>query len=161
MSVPIVDLPQTLQEDSHLMDIATIIGLLFAFGGIIGGYTLEGGTLTALISKTAIPIILGGTIGAVCINLPMSALKLLPRMLGMVFANKKASELDVISQIVRFSELARREGLLALETELGKIKYPLMQKGIRLIVDGTESHSTKDILSWDLYLSNDVYTRGG
>jgi chemotaxis protein MotA len=62
--------------------------------------------------------------------------------------------------MVRFSEIARKEGLLALENEIESVKNPLIEKGLKLIIDGTESQTTKDILSWDLFLQNDVYTRG-
>jgi chemotaxis protein MotA len=142
------------------MDITTLIGLLVAFGGVIGGYLLEGGQLAGLFSKTALPIILGGTVGAVLITFPLNELKLIPQMFKLIFTNKKLDEVSVINQIVHFSEMARKEGLLALENELKTIKIPLMEKGIRLIIDGTESQSTKDIMSWDLYLVNDVYSRG-
>ncbi len=143
------------------MDITSILGLLFAFGGIVVGFILEGGELKGLWQNTAAMIVLGGTVGAVFISFPLKELKLLPQMFKHVFTNQKIDELKVISQIVHFSELARREGLLALENELSSIKSPLMEKGVRLIIDGTESHSTKDIMSWDMYLVNDVYTRGG
>lgn len=145
------------------MDITTIIGILIAFGGVLGGFMLEAGGvagLSGLWSGTALPIILGGTVGAVVISFPINELKLLPAMMKLIFLNKKVDEVSTINQIVKFSEMARKEGLLALENELKTIKQPLMEKGIRLIIDGTESHSTKDIMSWDLYLVNDVYSRG-
>lgn len=142
------------------MDITSLLGLLFAFGGIIAGYLGEGGELKGLWQPTAALIVFGGSIGTLFLSFPLKELKLLPKMLGIVFGNQKIDELSVINQLVRFSELARREGLLALENELPNIKTSLMEKGIRLIIDGTESHSTKDIMSWDMYLVNDVYSRG-
>lgn len=142
------------------MDITSLFGLLVAFGCILAGFMLDKGVLTALIQVPGLLIVVGGTIGAVCVSSPLKELKLLPQMFKLVFTNQKIDELNVINQIVHFSELARREGLLALENELPSIKSPLMEKGIRLIIDGTESHSTKDIMSWDMYLVNDVYIRG-
>jgi chemotaxis protein MotA len=142
------------------MDITTIIGLIIALGGIIGGFLGEGGSIMGLVSKTAAPIILLGTIGAVVVSFPLKELKLVGQMLKMVFTNKKLDEVGTITTMVRFSEIARKEGLLALENEIASVKNPLIIKGLKLIIDGTESQTTKDILSWDLYLQNDVYMRG-
>jgi chemotaxis protein MotA len=142
------------------MDIMTVIGILFAFGGIIGGFLAEGGQISGLWSQTAAPIILCGTIGAVMVSFPMSELKLIGAMFRVIFSNKKLDEVQTINTMVRFSETARKEGLLALENEMTAIKNPLIEKGLKLIIDGTESQTTKDILSWDLYLQNEVYVRG-
>ena len=142
------------------MDITSLLGLLIAFGGILGGYMADGGGLSHLVSKTALPIILGGTIGATMISLPLQDLKLIGRMFKVIFGSQKLDEVGTINTMVRFSEIARREGLLALENEMENVKNPFIEKGIRLIVDGTESETTKDILSWDMYLQNDVYLRG-
>jgi chemotaxis protein MotA len=142
------------------MDFMTIFGLLFAFGGIIGGFLGDGGQMKGLWSQTAVPIILCGTIGAVTVSFPLSELKLVGQMFKMIFTNKKLDEVATINTMVKFSETARKEGLLALENEITAVKNPLIEKGLKLIIDGTESQTTKDILSWDLYLQNDVYMRG-
>ncbi len=147
------------------MDITTILGIVIALGGIVGGYIMEshGGiakALAALWSPTAAPIILGGTIGAVLVSFPLNELKLIGSMFKAIFFNKKLNEVQTIQTMVRFSEIARKEGLLALEGEVAKIKNPLIEKGLKLIIDGTESQTTKDILSWDMHLQNDVFMRG-
>jgi chemotaxis protein MotA len=142
------------------MDITTILGILIAFGGIIGGFMGDSGNIAGLWSSAAAPIILGGTIGAVIISFPTSDLKLTGSMFKTIFSNKKLDEVQTINTMVRFSEIARKEGLLALENETESIKNPLIEKGLKLIIDGTESQTTKDILSWDLYLQNEVYVRG-
>ena len=46
------------------VDIATIGGLLFALGGILGGQALEGGHASSLGQAAALVIVMGGTIGA-------------------------------------------------------------------------------------------------
>ena len=146
------------------MDITTIIGIIIAFGGIIGGYLGESGgnigALKGLWSATAAPIILGGTIGAIAVSFPLNELKLFVPMLKMILFNKKLNEVQTINTMVRFSEIARKEGLLALENEISGIKNPLIEKGLKLIIDGTESQTTKDILSWDMHLQNDTNMRG-
>lgn len=142
------------------MDITTILGLLIAFGCIILSFLGEGGKVGGLWSATAMPVILGGTAGAVLVSFPLQDLKLLGRMFRTVFSNQKLDEAATVSRVVRFSEIARREGLLALDAEIEGIGIPLIEKGLRLIIDGTESQNVKDILSRDLSLQMDAYTRG-
>ncbi len=147
------------------MDITTILGILIALGGVVGGYIMEskGGIAEALVglwSATAAPIILGGTAGAVLVSFPINEVKLIGSMFKMVLFNKKINELQTIQEMVRYSEIARKEGLLALENEASQNKNPLIAKGLKLIIDGTESKTTKDILLWDMHLQNDVYVRG-
>jgi chemotaxis protein MotA len=142
------------------MDLATIIGIIIAFGGILVGFTGEGGTISGLWSPTAAPIVLGGTLGAVIISFPLRELKLVGSMFKVIFTNKKLDEVKTINTMVRYSEISRKEGLLALENEFQSIKNALIEKGLKLIIDGTESQTTKDILSWDLFLQSEVYIRG-
>lgn len=60
--------------------------------------------------------------------------------------NDKKQCIPVISRIISFSEKARREGLLALEEELDAIKDPFMQKGMQLVIDGTDPQIVQEIL---------------
>ena len=55
-------------------DIATLLGLALAFGGIIGGLIMEGGRLKDISQITAAFIVFGGTCGAVMVSTPMSIL---------------------------------------------------------------------------------------
>ena len=54
------------------MDIATIIGIVLALGSILGGQILEGGHLGSIMQLTAFIIVMGGTLGAVCVQNPLS-----------------------------------------------------------------------------------------
>ncbi|HTR99809.1 MAG TPA: MotA/TolQ/ExbB proton channel family protein, partial [Bacteroidota bacterium] len=45
---------------------------------------------------------------------------------------------ETIDSIVRYSTVARKEGLLALEKELGKVTNAFMKKILRFAIDGTE-----------------------
>ena len=54
------------------MDIATIIGITLALGSILGGQVLEGGHVGSIMQLTAFIIVMGGTIGAICIQNPLS-----------------------------------------------------------------------------------------
>ena len=54
------------------MDLSTILGLLLAFGGILGGQFFEGGSVWSIVQGTAAMIVLGGTFGACMVQFPLA-----------------------------------------------------------------------------------------
>jgi chemotaxis protein MotA len=129
------------------VDPATIIGLFVAFGAILGSMIMEGGNPMALIAPPALLLIFVGTIGA-CMaggTLPMtiSAFK----WLIFAFTAKKPDAEAVVEPLVKMAEKARREGLLALESEMETVEDPFMRRGLQMAVDGTDPDDLYDILT--------------
>jgi len=46
--------------------------------------------------------------------------------------------------------VARKDGLLALETSIKKVQDPFLRKGLQLVVDGTEPKLTREILEIEI-----------
>ncbi|MBI5491686.1 MAG: motility protein A, partial [Deltaproteobacteria bacterium] len=120
------------------MDILTIVGLILGFGAILGGQVLEGGSMHAIMQLTAAIIVLGGTIGAVMVNYPLATFLLAIKNAKLAFFNPKTDPAGIIKQIIEYSAIARKDGLLALEGVIKKIDDPFFKKGLQLVVDGTE-----------------------
>lgn len=142
------------------MDISVVFGMVFAVVCILVAYFMDGGALSGILIPQAALIILGGTIGAVVVSFPVSDLKSIPDMLKILFSKERNDEVELISFIVELSEKARREGLLALETDAQNCQYPLLQKGLSLIVDGVDPQMVKDIMNRESYLRELKYVRG-
>ncbi len=128
------------------MDILSILGLLLAFGAILGGQVLEGGHIGSILLPVAFLIVMGGTLGAVMVNYPLPVFKKAMACTKMVFFNPKVDAKALITQIVELSNLSRKQGLLALEGKLKTIGDPLLAKGVQLVVDGTEPPKIREIL---------------
>lgn len=144
------------------MDITTIIGLLIGIGALISGFLMEGGHVDALLQGTAAVIVFGGTFGAVIVATPMRVLKQTPYILKMAFQSKSFHPQQVIDDLEALSNLSRREGLLALDTEAEKFSQdPLMYEGLLLIVDGVEAHLVRDILEREIELYEDKHLQIG
>jgi chemotaxis protein MotA len=133
------------------MDLATIIGLLLAWGALIGSLLMEGGQLRALVNIPAALLVFGGTFGAACISFRLNQIMELPSILEQAFAESTLDSGAVIRMLVRFAERARREGLLVLEEECRRIKDPFLQKGVRLAIDGTDPEMVREILSTEIH----------
>ncbi len=128
------------------MDISTIIGIVLAIGSIIGGQALEGGHLSSIMQLTAFIIVAGGTIGACCVQNPLSVVIKSIGSLGMVFGNTPIDTKGTIKLILDLANVSRKQGLLALEGKLKDIKDPFFKKGVQLIVDGTDPKAVHEIL---------------
>ena len=132
------------------MDILSLLGILLGTGAIIGGNFMAGGHIDALLNIPAFLIVLGGTLGATMLQFPP---RIFFRSLKMVVWIFKPSELlleNQIQKIVAWSILARREGLLGLEIELEEEDDRFSQKGLQLLVDGSEPDIIRDSLEVDI-----------
>jgi chemotaxis protein MotA len=132
------------------VDIATILGIVLAFGSIIGGQALEGGHLGSIVQLTAFIIVVGGTIGAVCVQNPLPVVLKGVSLLSLGIMAPKHDNKGIISTIIELANVSRKQGLLALEGKLKDIHDPFFRKGVQLIVDGTDPKVVHEILEIDL-----------
>ncbi|MGZ3497663.1 MAG: motility protein A [Vulcanimicrobiaceae bacterium] len=134
------------------MDVATILGLIVAFGAIfIAGWV--GGTDPHIVFGRweAIVLIIGGTVGATMTSFPMRTfVKGFFGGLKTAFTEPVYHEREIIATLVSFAEKARREGLLALETEAAALDDEFMRKGIQLVIDGRDTDVIRRVLETEV-----------
>jgi chemotaxis protein MotA len=135
------------------MNIATIIGFVLAFGGIISGYLLEGGSLGALLLLSPALIVFGGTFGAACISFNTLQVKKMPSML--VEAFKSAGKIELVSaaeHLVNMATLSRSKGILALEEYLTQNPTvdPVLKSGATLLLDGVSEEILIESMSAEI-----------
>lgn len=128
------------------MDIATIIGIVIAVGAIVGGQALEGGHLSSILQLTAFIIVIGGTIGACCVQNPLPVVFKAIGALSLAVGGPHIDNKATIKLILDLANVSRKQGLLALEGKLKDINDPFMKKGVQLIVDGTDPKAVHEIL---------------
>lgn len=140
------------------MDILTILGLLLGIGAVLGGQYLEGGSASALLNAPAALIVLGGTLGAVMLQSPLTTFMRGLRMLKWVFRPPHIDADEVIEKIIEWSNTARKEGLLGLESISETEPDPFARKGLQLLVDGSEPQVMRAILELEVETreSNDL-----
>lgn len=118
------------------MDRASVLGLLLGVGAIVGGNVLEGGKINSILQITAAVIVFGGTLGATLVSYPLSDIGKAVSALREVFSGAKVDYEASIKDIIRYSNIARRKGIVALETEIPKIEDHFLKKALGLAVDG-------------------------
>ncbi len=134
------------------MDLASIIGFVLAFGLMIFGM-VDGkgfGAIQNFIDPASAYITFGGAFGAVLMMNPMKDFVAGLKSFTLIFKVPKSNEAETIKQIIDLSNLARREGLLALEESTNNLDNDFMKKGVMLIVDGTDPELVRSILEAEL-----------
>lgn len=134
-------------------DLATIAGIVLAFGGIIGGLILEGGRIQDVSQFTAALIVLGGTFGAVMVSTPIGTLKGAIRRLMDVFLDKTQPPDSAIEDIIVYATKARKSGLIALEDDALQIQDPFLKKALTLAVDGTDLQELRGMMELEIDLA--------
>lgn len=142
------------------MDITTIGGIVLGFTALIVGILTEGGSLGSYVGISAFIIIFGGTIGATVASFPMSVVANVPRLLITAFTNQTYDIPQVIKQLVAFSERARREGILCLESELVNVKDEFLRYGLQLVIDGTDPELVRDTLQTKIAFTGERHHQG-
>lgn len=142
------------------MDVATVIGLILAWGALFVSLGLEGGSLADLFNLPALILVVFGTIGATTIGSSMKTLVSIPSIIKTAFVSNNLNQTEVIDLMVGFAKIARREGVLALEEAASKINNRFLQKGIELVVDGTPSVMVREILETEIVAMQDRHKMG-
>jgi chemotaxis protein MotA len=131
-------------------DPGTIIGIILAIIGIAVAYVMEGGNPAAIIIPPPFLLVMLGTLGATMAAVGLKPCIGIPKMYILAFTSPAIDRPKAIRALVRMAERARREGLLALEEEAQTVDDPFIQKGVRLVVDGTDPELVKDILDLEV-----------
>ncbi|HPO07085.1 MAG TPA: MotA/TolQ/ExbB proton channel family protein [bacterium] len=139
------------------MDIGTVVGLVLVLGLLVGAI---GSGIMSFIDLPSIMITCGGTFSVVLIQFPVAQVLNLGGVAKNAFFTKPQSPLDVVSLLVSFSEKARREGILSLESSMDEVQDNLIRTGLRLAVDGVEPELIKDILHTELAFIEDRHKSG-
>ena len=132
------------------MDILTLLGLLISFGAIIGGNILEGGHTSSLVQLVALLIVLGGTVGAVLVQTQLGVFIRSLKMSLWVLIPPKVEQKKAVEKIVSWSNIARKEGLLGLESLVESETDAFSRKGLQLLVDGSEPDVIRSILEVEI-----------
>jgi chemotaxis protein MotA len=132
------------------MDKISVIGLLLGVLAVVGGQVLEGGHIGSLIQPTAFFIVIGGTLGAILLQSPYNIFITGLKMGKWVFFPPVVTPRLLISQVAQWSQIARKEGLLALEAQIDSLRDPFARKGLQLLVDGAEPEKLREVLDVEI-----------
>ncbi len=131
------------------MDIATIAGIVAGFGLIIGTI-LSGEGAAAFVHLPSMMVVVGGSTAATLVAFPMEQMISAFKVAAKAFRKQVSTETEAVKQFIDLSQMARRDGILALDRALKDIENPFMRVGLEMAVDGTEPDTIRDIMETEL-----------
>ncbi len=133
------------------MDIATLIGIIVGLVMVVFGILSSGGNIVKdFVDVPSILITIGGSLSSVIASNKLPDFLAALKAITLAFKNKVQDPSEVIKNIIDLSNVARKEGLLALEESANGIEDEFLKKGVMLVVDGTDPELVRGILETDL-----------
>ena len=129
------------------MDLATLLGILGAFGIIGGAMTMSGG-IGIFVDVPSVLIVLVGTFFVVLMKFNLSQFLGCFKIAGKAFMFKLVDPVELIDEVVELADDARKNGLLSLEDK--EVSDPFLQSGIQLLVDGHDPEVVRSLLHKDM-----------
>ncbi len=134
---------------AKLKDPSTLIGIILALVAIGVGMVMKGANLVSLVNNpAAYLIIIGGTAASLFVSFPLVEIKKLPVLFKIIFGGGKPlpSKIELIDTFTKWASIARKEGLLGLESEIQNVEDLFLKQGLEIIVDTTDSDFARDVL---------------
>lgn len=141
------------------MNITYIIGVvssivIMLFGMITktvdGSITVDGTQLINFFDASSVLIVIGCTLAVVVASFPVKMIRAMPRHFGIMLNTKKFDPMYYIDQLVELAQVARKNGLLALEEMANQQTDPFFKQAVMLIVDANDADKVRGILNNDI-----------
>ena len=143
------------------MEISTVIGVILGIISVFVGMILKGAPLTALNNPAAFLIIIGGTFSCLFIGFRMEQMKNFLNLIKMTFqAPKLQEQAELVRLFIELSQIARREGILALESKVQDIDDPFFRTGLSMVIDGMDPEFVSDVLDAELAVMAERHAEG-
>ena len=132
------------------MDLLSLLGIVLAFVAVLVGAVLKGAGIHALLSSAAFMIVVMGTIAAIMVQTPGAAMRRALAILPWVFKPPHMNANAIVGLLIEWGNVARKSGLLALESAIEDVSDEFMQKGLSMVIDGGEPDAIRHTLELDL-----------
>lgn len=131
------------------MDIATLAGIISGIGLVLASILMNSG-LSLFWSAPSAMIVIGGTMAAIFIAFPMNEVLKVMGLFIRVFMVKKSDHYQLIESMVDVCNVARKGGVLAIESKLKEIDNEFLKKGLEMTVDGKDEATVNALLKREI-----------
>ena len=142
------------------MDLASVGGMILGLVLVTWGILSGGSAIGDFIDTGSIVIVIGGGFAGTMVAFPLSTTTGFGKVFSKAIKPNDFKTNEIIGKVIDLANVARREGLLALEEAVNDIQDEFLQKGVMLIVDGTDPELVKNILETELSSLQDRHASG-
>ncbi|HUA87548.1 MAG TPA: MotA/TolQ/ExbB proton channel family protein [Bryobacteraceae bacterium] len=142
----IKDLPSEPARRRRL-DLSMFAGIAIAAAALLAGIAATGVRMTYFFQPTGALIVFGGTLGAMFITTPRTALiQAMNKAIGL-FSTPEIDYAALAEEIMTFVKHARANGLLAVETMIEGVRDPFLKESLALAIDVQQRADLEDALN--------------
>ncbi len=143
------------------MEKSTVIGMVLGLVSVFVGMVLKGAPISALNNPAAFLIIIGGTFACLFTGFKMDQMKNFPNLIKKTFQAPPTQErAELLKLFIELSQIARREGILALENKVADIQDPFFRTGLGMVIDGMDPDFVSDVLDAELAVMQERHAEG-
>ena len=143
------------------MEKSTVVGIGLGIFSIGVGMVLKNVNVAALANPAAILIIFLGTAASLFNSFPMEDIKKFPMLVKQLFKQQELpAKSELLKLFVELSQIARREGLLSLESRMKEITDPFLKNGMEMVIDGMDPDFVRDVLEAEIHAMEDRHRTG-
>lgn len=128
----------------------TIVGIIVALLAIVIATIMDGNSFGALVGPSSLFLVIVGTLGVTMAGYDLIDIKRFPKAVIYSFKGKVPDAGEIVNTLMKFAEIARREGVLALEAKLKEIEDPFLKTGLQQVVDGMDADAVREVLEIEL-----------
>lgn len=150
-----------------VLDAATLGGLVLGVGSLLTSMILEFNELnpdlgSPFLKISALTMIFGGTLGCSMASFPLEEILKIPTLFRITLFGDKTEPNELINTVVKLAELARKEGILTLESKRAELEkdYPFLSMGFQYVIDGRTPEVVKEILTDEVYAMEERHKVG-
>lgn len=133
------------------------MGLVSVFVGMV----IKGAPISSLNNPAAFLIIVGGTFSCLFIGFKMEQMKNFPNLIKKTLQKPPTQEKgELLRLFIELSQIARREGILALENKVQEIQDPFFRSGLGMVIDGMDPEFVSDVLDAELAVMQERHAEG-
>jgi len=142
------------------MDITTALGTVLCFVLLMWSLTAGGTPMSLFVDVPSLVMVCGGTVAVTMMSFRADDLKGLVSVIRRTYLFKLPEPGAEIERIITYANLARKEGLLALEAKLQEVDDGFFAKGVQLVIDGFAADTVRDIMDLELTWQHQRHSMG-
>jgi chemotaxis protein MotA len=131
------------------MDLGTVIGIVLIMALLMGAMAMGVG-VGAYIDIPSVLIVIGGSIGALMISFKPAQMKSFTKIFMIAIKPPEENKAELIKKLIQFATKARKDGILALESEVNDESNAFLKKGLSMAIDGNEPDNIRDLLEIEM-----------
>jgi chemotaxis protein MotA len=128
----------------------TIVGIVVAIMSIVISTIMDGNSFGALIGPSSLFLVVVGALGVTLSGFDIPDIKAAPKAMIVSFTAKLANGDDTVTKLMQFAEIARRDGVLALESSINELDDEFLKAGLQQVVDGLDADKVREVMEIEL-----------